>query len=132
MFNTKIRINFYDCDPAGILFFANLFKFAHTAYEQMMESFKMSINFFDDDKDVLPILAADSKFIKPIKAGDNIEISISVTVLKKSSFELSYSFKNEDELFAEVKTVHVCVDKSEFSKIEIPAELYDSLESNQT
>jgi YbgC/YbaW family acyl-CoA thioester hydrolase len=131
MFNTKIRVNFYDCDPAGILFFANLFKFAHTAYEQMMESFKMSINFFDDDKYVLPILSAESKFIKPIKAGENIEISISVSILKKSSFELSYSFKNEDELLAEVKTVHVCVDKREFSKIEIPAELHNSLESNQ-
>ena len=131
MFNTKIRVNFYDCDPAGILFFANLFKFAHTAYEQMLNDFEMNINFFDDDKFVLPILSADSKFVKPIKAGDNIEVSVSVTVLKKSSFELSYLFTKHKELLAEVKTVHVCVEKNKFIKIELPAELYNALQAKQ-
>jgi acyl-CoA thioesterase FadM len=97
----------------------------------MLENFDMKISFFDDDKFVLPILSADSKFNKPIKTGDNIEISISVTVLKKSSFELRYLFTKKEELLAEVKTVHVCADKMKFSKTEMPAELYYALETNQ-
>ena len=128
---TEKRINFYDCDPAGILFFANIFKLAHSAYEEMMEKLNLSIDFFNDDKYVLPILNSEAKFVSPIKAGDKIEIEIKVSQLKKSSFELSYIFTKKDKILAEAKTVHVCVDKITFSKIALPDELYQSLESNR-
>ena len=37
MYQTKIKITFADLDPAGILFYANIFKHAHSAYEEMIE-----------------------------------------------------------------------------------------------
>jgi acyl-CoA thioester hydrolase/1,4-dihydroxy-2-naphthoyl-CoA hydrolase len=130
MFCTNIRVNFFDCDPAGILFFANLFKFAHTGYEKMMEEFNLEIDFFDNENFVLPIINSDAKFIKPIKTGDNLELKIIVSQLKNSSFELKYSFNQNNTLSAEVKTVHVCVSRNEFKKIELPAGLKSALQAN--
>jgi acyl-CoA thioester hydrolase/1,4-dihydroxy-2-naphthoyl-CoA hydrolase len=130
MFKTNLRVNFYDCDPAGILFFANLFKFAHTGYEQMMESFNLEIDFFDDENYVLPIITSAAKFIKPIKSGDRLELTITVSNLKDSSFELSYTFLHNNFVLAEVKTVHVCVDKNVFKKVELPGSFKDSLKAN--
>ena len=130
MFKTNLRANFYDCDPAGILFFANLFKFAHYGYEQMMESFNLKIDFFNDENYVLPIITSDAKFIKPIKAGERLELTILVSNLKDSSFELSYTFFHNNDVLAEVKTVHVCVDKNEFKKIELPQSFKEALKSN--
>ena len=130
MFKTNLRVNFYDCDPAGILFFANLYKFAHSAYEQMMENFNLEIDFFDDKNYVLPIIKSDAKFIKPIKAGDRLEVTILVSTLKDSSFELNYNFLQNNFVLAEVKTVHVCVDKNSFKKIELPSFFKEALQSN--
>ena len=33
MFTIKRKINFFDCDPAGIIFYSRIFEFCHSAYE---------------------------------------------------------------------------------------------------
>lgn len=132
MFNQKIKINFYDCDPAGILFYANLFKFAHKTYEALIESFELREEYFDNNYFVVPIIHTEGNYFIPMKPGDKIEVSVYVSQLRNSSFELTYNFTNSDSnTCAQVKTVHVFVDKSSFEKINIPAELLKNLEANK-
>jgi YbgC/YbaW family acyl-CoA thioester hydrolase len=131
MFNTKIKVNFFDADPAGIIFYANLFRFAHAAYEKFMKKIQTKKNYFFDNKIVLPITHSEADFLKPIKAGDDLSIDVFVTNLKKSSFELSYSFVNKNKVeVAAAKTVHVCVAKEKFEKRELPEELYIKLKAH--
>ncbi|MBM4172546.1 MAG: acyl-CoA thioesterase [Ignavibacteria bacterium] len=132
MFNTKITVNFFDADPAGIIFYANLFRFAHTAYEELMLNIKTEKNYFFDNDYVLPIVHAEANYIKPIKVGDDLDVKVIVTNLKKSSFELSYSFVNNNVEVAAAKTVHVCVEKEKFEKSELPEELYNKLKPHLT
>lgn len=132
MFKEKVKINFYDCDPAGILFYANLFKFAHKIYESFIESFDLSESYFDSNEFVVPITHADGEYFIPMKPGDEIEVSVYVSQLRNSSFELLYKFINKDfNICAQVKTVHVFVNKTSFKKIEIPSEILMKLDSNK-
>jgi YbgC/YbaW family acyl-CoA thioester hydrolase len=127
MFTKKIRINFYDCDPAGIIFYANLFKICHSVYEELIESFNLEENYWQNDEYVVPIIRTDAEFIKPIRPGDYITIQLSVSQLKEHSFELSYDWVNEkNEPVAKARTVHVFVDKKTWKKIEIGKVLADS------
>lgn len=131
MYNTKIQVNFFDADPAGIIFYANIFRFAHCAYEEFMISLLTEKNYFFDEEFVLPITHTEADYIKPIKAGDELTINLHVANLKKGSFELSYSFCNSEKIeVAKVKTVHVCVSKLGFHKAELPDELYNKLSRN--
>jgi YbgC/YbaW family acyl-CoA thioester hydrolase len=131
MFSTKARVYFFDADPAGIIFYASLFKFVHTAYEDFMKSLHTERNYFFDDNIVLPIVHAESDYKKPIKVGDNLKINVTVSQVRESSFELSYIFYNEsDALVAAAKTVHAAVDKASFKKTALPADLRKKLTSN--
>lgn len=132
MITIKRKINFYDCDPAGILFYANLFKISHSVYEEMIAGFKLNDNYWSNSKYVVPIIKTDGAFLKPLAAGENVSINLSVTLLKESSFELTYDWIDRSgELAATARTVHVFVDKKKWKKIPLPAEIQKGLESHR-
>lgn len=132
MFTGKRRINFYDCDPAGILFFAKLFEISHSVYEEMIDSFKLNLNYWNSEKFAVPIIKANGEYFRPINPGDEMKINLSVTLLKENSFQLTYEWLNSDgEMAASARTVHVFVDRSKWKKISIPEEIGKKLESHQ-
>ena len=117
MFTYKKLVNFYDCDPAGILFYARIYELTHAAYEGMIESLKLEEDYWANDDYVVPIIHSEAKYRNPITFGQEITINLSVTQLKNSSFELQYECINEnDELCVEVKTVHVFIGKDTWKK----------------
>lgn len=120
MFAVKRRINFFDCDPAGIIFYSRLFDFCHSAYEQLIDSFELDEDYWDNSVYVVPIIHTECDYYRPIKYGDEIEIQLSVSNLKNSSFELTYSLLLNDEKCAVVKTVHVFVSREDWNKMNIP------------
>lgn len=128
MFQYKRRINFYDCDPAGILFFGRIFQLCHEAYEAMIESFNLKDNYWMNENFVVPIIHSEAKYRKPLHAGEITEIEITVTNLKDSSFELTYVCKNnKDEVTNNVRTVHVFVNKETWKKTKIIGEVKEGL-----
>ena len=132
MFKEEIKINFYDCDPAGILFYANLFKFAHKTYESLVESFELPGGYFDSEDFVVPIIHTEGNYFIPMKPGDEVDVSVFVSQIRTSSFELTYNFANTDsKICAQVQTVHVFVDRNTFEKINIPSEILEKLEVNK-
>lgn len=120
MFRVKRRINFFDCDPAGIIFYSRLFDFCHSAYEQLIESFELNEDYWDNPDYVVPIIHTECDYYKPLKYGDEIEIRLSVSNLKNSSFELTYNLLLSEEKCATVKTVHVFVSREDWQKMNIP------------
>ncbi len=124
MFTTKRRINFYDCDPAGILFYGRIYDICHSTYEEMIQSFNLTLNYWNNDDFVVPIIHSEAKYYKPVKIGETITIEIKTSQLRNSSFELEYITKNETgEKCHVVKTVHVVIDKKSWKKIDMPEEV---------
>lgn len=117
MFVTKNKINFHDCDPAGILFFGRIYEICHSAYEDMISSFGLSENYWDNPIYIVPILRSEAHYHKPLKHGEEISVQILVKTLKESSFELQYEvFNSKKELCVAAYTVHVFVDKITWKK----------------
>lgn len=132
MFTIKKKINFYDCDPAGILFYARLFEINHSGYEQLIDSLNLTEDYWQSDIIVVPIIKTDGEYLKPVKTGDLISINLSVTHLKLNSFELTYEwFKSGGEIVAKARTVHVFLDKKSWKKVNIPEEIKTGLQSHQ-
>ena len=120
MFKTKKRINFYDCDPAGILFYGRVYELCHSAYEDLISGIRLEENYWDNEEYVVPILNSEAHYHKPMKYGETISVEVKVSKLKSSSFELEYELKNEaGEKCTAVKTVHIFVDKSTWKKQKI-------------
>ena len=131
MLTIKRRINFHDCDPAGILFYGNIFFICHSAYEEMISSFDLNLNYWQNEEFVVPITSSKANFFTPLKTGDDLTIDVNVSELRKSSFELSYNCWNQSgELCIEVKTVHVFIDKKSWQKKELTTELKKNLNTH--
>ena len=128
MYKSQTRINFYDTDPGGVLFYGNLFKIIHSAYEQMLESFNLTRNYFIDPDFAVPIIRTNADYFHPMRIGDLIDINISVTQLKSCSFELTYEMMKGELMLAEAKTVHLFVKKERFEKTDLPDDFKKSLE----
>jgi len=120
MYKTKQRINFFHCDPAGIIFYARLFEICHSVYEEMISSFELDENYWQNDEYAVPIVKCDAGFYKPVKPGEEVTVELVVTELRETTFQLGYSIKNDKDVeVASAKTVHVFVDKKKWKGKEI-------------
>ncbi len=128
MFIVKKKINFYDCDPAGILFFGRVYELCHSAYEELIDSFNLNYDYWTNENFIVPIIKSEASYHKSIKYREAISIKIIVNQLKKTSFELEYKIRNsKGEKCVVVKTVHVFVDKNSWKKKEIDKDIFSSL-----
>ena len=131
MYKFKKIINFYDCDPAGILFFARIFEICHSAYEDLIDSFKLQTDYWNNENFVIPIIHTEAEFLLPLKFGENVTVEVSVSQLKESSFELYYVCRNDDDKVTnKVKTVHIFVDKKKWKKTLIDPEVKKNLSAH--
>jgi YbgC/YbaW family acyl-CoA thioester hydrolase len=117
MFIGKRKINFYDCDAAGILFYAKIYELCHSVYEEMIQSFNLKEDYWTNDDYVVPIIHSEAVYKKPFVYNSFAVIELSVAHISSSAFKLEYTCKNEKgELCVEVKTTHVFVDKKNWKK----------------
>ena len=132
MISVRRRINFYDCDPAGILFYANIFRMCHSVYEKLVAGFELKKDYWRNDDFAVPIIKSMADYLKPFKSGDEINIDVVVSELRESSFELTYKCSNQfNDLCAVVKTVHIFVDKKSWTKTNLLPEINEGLKLHQ-
>ena len=131
MFETKTNIKLHDTDAAGITFFANHYRIAHTAYEAFMKSIGCGLDWIIRDADYFVLIAhSEADYMRPLFYGDTLTISIKAERVGNSSFTLAYNFKDgKGNEAALVRTVHVAIDKKTGDKIEIPERLRVGLSS---
>jgi acyl-CoA thioesterase FadM len=127
VWNSQIPFNL--ADPAGILFFGNAFPLAHQAFESYVETsgFKWK-NWFDNSKWATPIIETSARYFKPIRAGSQIAVSLSVVDLREGSYELRCDFTQGPELCIRLKIVQCFVDRPGFKKVKMPKEAFELLE----
>lgn len=128
MFTAKRKINFYDCDPAGVLFYAKIYELCHSVYEEMISSFNLKEDYWANEDYIVPIIHSEARYHKPLIYNSFIQIELYVDKISSSAFNLAYNCTNEKgELCVEVKTTHVFVDKKTWKKKQIKENVRDGL-----
>lgn len=128
LFEVEQFISFSDGDPAGIVFFANIFEIAH----KTLELFKISENswdsWFNDSQHGWPLRHAEAEFLAPIRVGRNVRtllflekqgnrsIKFRCEIFQGGGQRVNHSAPSgeantSDVLCAIVKTVHVKVER---------------------
>ena len=131
MIEIKRKVHFFDCDPADIMFYARIFFFCHSAYEELIENMHLGFEYWLNEEFVVPILNSSAKYLKPLRPGDELTIKVRVSQLRDSSFELNYKCINKkDELCVEAKTAHIFLNKETWEKIKIPPVIRSGLEKH--
>ena len=133
-FKKKLTVRLHDTDAAGILFFANQFVFIHDTYEELLRQFGFSIAAtLRDGSYIVPIVHAESQYLKPLTVGDEITVTVQVAKIGETSFVLEYELLDIDgQSVGKAKTVHVAVSRQTQDKITLPEELQRALKAFQS
>lgn len=116
-------LSFDQGDPAGILFFGDVFSLAHQAFEQfIMHNVCEWKEWFENQDWVVPIKQTEAVYFAPLFVGKNCKIEVEILSKGESSFTMRYCFF-QGHLCCEVKTVHVFCSRETYQKIPIPIQL---------
>lgn len=133
MFIAKNVVRMHDTDMAGIIFFANQFRFVHDALEDFCESEGLGFDrLFHEENFVFVIVHAEADYKATLRVGDKLEVHLTVENVGNSSFTIEYKiYKKNAVLAGTAKTVHVTLDAKSRKKIPIPAALRKILENQK-
>lgn len=131
MFIAHNKVRMHDTDMAGILFFANQFRFVHDALEDFVASEGISFqDVFHSNEFLFVIVHVEADYHAPLRVGDALEIRLKVEQIGSSSFRIGYEVYKVDgdlQLVGTAKTVHVTLDAKTRKKIPIPQKLQEVL-----
>jgi 4-hydroxybenzoyl-CoA thioesterase len=110
--NTRtVRIEWGDCDPAGIIFYPRYFEIFDASTAALFER-ALGITKFEMFKTLefagWPLARTQARFLKPTRFGDDVTVETSV-VFGRSSFEIVHRLSLKGELCAECSEKRVWV-----------------------
>lgn len=102
--NTRsVRIEWGDCDPAGIIFFPNYFRIFDHSTAMLFEAV-LGMSKFEMFKQLeftgWPLVKTQAKFIKPTRFGDDVVVESKIS-FGRTSFEIEHKLTLNGELCAE-------------------------------
>ena len=131
-FRTERKVDWGDCDAAGIVFYPNYFRWMDSSFHEFAEAIGCSQRRLREELDLLgtPLIDAGCSFKAPASFGDALEIAVVATRLGESSFTLCYRFLRDGAQIAEGQEARVCVrgKSSAIARATIPQELRVGLE----
>ncbi len=98
------RIEWGDCDPAGIVFYPRFFAMFDSCTTGMFsQALGMSKFQFIKHYDFLgyPMVDTRARFIKPAKFGDDVIVETTVTEFRRSSFDVRHRLTHDGALAVE-------------------------------
>lgn len=124
-FNYRRTIYLRETDATGVLYFPEQFKLALEAFEAFLISAGFHLTNMIDTMDFLmPVVHAEANYSAPMRAGDVIEIHLSLKKMGDSSFTLSsLIFDAHKKQIGDVSIIHATVSKKAYRSIPLPTML---------
>ena len=108
-----VRIEWGDCDPAGIIYYPRYFAIFDASTSALIEralGMRKSDYLKAYDFAGHPLVNAHSRFLIPTRYGDEVTIETTVTALRRSSFDVQHRLYKDGALAAEGFETRVWVD----------------------
>ena len=99
-----VRIEWGDCDPAGIVFYPRYFAmFDHSTTLLIERALGMSKHQLQAAHEFAgyPVVANRARFLLPTRFGDDVVIETSLTAVRRSSFDLTHRLSLDGALAVE-------------------------------
>lgn len=110
--STRVEIQFGDCDPAGIVYYPNYFRFFDNATAALLSAaFAMHKRNWLAHYGIagIPMVDTGARFLVPSRFGDVVEINSEITELGRSSFGVKHRLLRDGQLAIEAHEKRVWV-----------------------
>lgn len=120
-------VHFPDTDAAGVVFFARYLAIGHEAYEEALAAAGVELGaFFSAAGLIVPVTRAEADYLRPLRAGDRLRVTVTPTRLGPNTFALGTEIHRlgpPEKIAARLRTEHVCIDACSRQKTALPAGL---------
>ena len=105
-----VRVEFGDCDPAGIVWFPNFFRWIDAASRNFFT--QCGVPRWEETARTLgvigtPLVDIHSRFLKTASYGDTLAVHVTVKEWRDKSFVQTYRITREDDLIMECEEVRI-------------------------
>jgi acyl-CoA thioester hydrolase len=130
-FRTTRMVEFCDTDMAGIVHFANFFRFMEAAEHAFLRACGLSV-FLDQEGQVIsfPRVSASCDYRRPARFADVLDITVRIDKLGRSSVSYAFTFHKGAELIAEGQiTTVLCrvLERHQLEAVAIPDPIREKL-----
>jgi 4-hydroxybenzoyl-CoA thioesterase len=131
-FEHSVTVRFAEVDSAGFVYFSRLFEYCHVAYEELVASIageSLGV-FFSARGWGTPVVHAEADFERPIRLGERLRVSLSVSAVGERSMTVDYVINGVEDggLRARARLVHAFIDMQSLRPIPVPADFAGALE----
>jgi 1,4-dihydroxy-2-naphthoyl-CoA hydrolase len=121
-------VAFQEVDAAGIVFYARIFDYFHDAYVAFLRTRGAPLEeALRDGSWVAPLRHASADYLRPLRFGDEIRVSVVQVDLESTEYRVAYRIETAAGVACEGETVHVSVDPERFRRCPIPGPLRTAL-----
>ncbi|PUE32635.1 4-hydroxybenzoyl-CoA thioesterase [Limnohabitans sp. Jir61] len=106
----KVNVEFGDCDPAKIVWFPNYFKWLDAASRNFFV--KCGVPSWKETEKSMgilgtPLVNIQTRFVKTASYGDHLNVHVSVSEWRNTSFVMEYKIYRDTDLILEAQDVRV-------------------------
>lgn len=128
VFKTTHTMTFREADPAQIMFFGNIFGWAHDAFEVFIADIGVGWKEYFHRRDIIiPIRHTEAEYFAPFFPGQTYDVEVWIDRVGDSSYTSAYRFSQKGQVHAQVKLVHACADPKTKKKTALPEDLKAAL-----
>jgi YbgC/YbaW family acyl-CoA thioester hydrolase len=126
-----MTVRFGDTDPAGLVYYPNVFHYLHEAMEEFFAA-RCGITYHQlvaRERIGFPTVNVQAEFLHPLVYGDVVEVMIKVDKIGQTSLTLDYALKKvgDQAVCATSRQVHVSMDLDTRRPVSIPQFLLDGI-----
>ena len=125
----RLRVRFHECDPQGVVFYAQYFAYLDVALTEMWrEAFGSYGDVVAAGTDVV-VVEAGATFRASARFDDDLDVELRIERLGTTSMAMATAIRRDGAVLVEGRLVHVFVDAATMAKKPIPDDMRVSLET---
>src|SRR5438105_4678048 len=108
-FTARRRVEFCDTDMAGMMHFANFFRFMEYAEQELLRSRGLSVAWMTGEEKLgFPRVSASCDYLKPARFEQVLDIVVTVERVGQKSITYGFEFRHDGAVIAIGRTSAVC------------------------
>ena len=117
-----VTVRLHHTDAAGVIFCSRLLELAHEAYEALLDEAGLGVGrLLADGEVLLPVVAVEATFTKPIRVGDRLRVELRLSRSGDQSYQVAYCFRDlAGRVKAGAVTRHVALDAAGAGTVQLP------------
>ncbi|MGM7666526.1 acyl-CoA thioesterase [Microbacterium sp. A93] len=132
MTTTKTSLDFQlsygDCDAVGIAYFAIYYRWMERAYTSWLFSQGLRSGEMQSELGIVTVgISSGARYVSTAQVFDHLTCQVVLDRSGESSYRVGYEFTRDGELITRGQMSYACRDASDFSKVQLPDRLRETL-----